>query len=221
MIQELIDQALAKKSDRIRSGKYSPSLLGRCYRLQYWNRKNELPSNPPDERTQRIFKAGDLFHEFIEGIVIKNDPTAQKEVLIEDTDFKGYADLVLKDEVIDIKSQHSKSFWYRTNLEWKDLEPKLYNNILQVMYYAVNLDKPRARLVFISKDDCCVQEYGLAVDKKWMEELKNEVNVLTAFWLNNQFPPAKPRCYPDKEGKFKECQYCNWKDLCIRTEKGE
>ena len=217
-IQELIDKALEKKGERIRSGKYSPSSLGRCFRNQYWNRKDEPQSNPIDNRKQRVFKAGHLFHSFVQDVLIANNPEAKKEVLVETEDFKGYADLVLNGEVIDFKSQHSKAFWYRTNLEWKELEPTLYCNILQVVFYAVNLGKERARLVFISKDDLCIQEYPIEINYKWEEELRKEIFNLQTIWQKQQLPPATPRAYPNKEGKPNECNFCSWKDLCKTIE---
>jgi len=217
-IQELIDKALERKGDRIRSGKYSPSSLGKCFRNQYWNRKNEPQSNPPEDRVQRVFKAGNLFHEFVQDIILVNNPLAQKEVLIETEDFKGFADLVLEDEVIDLKSQHSKAFWYRKGMTWNELEPKLLCNILQVVFYALNLGKARARLVFISKDDLCIQEYSFEVSK-YQEALKQEITVLMDFWRRQVLPPAIPRAYPDKDGKPVECKYCAWKNTCEKLEK--
>ncbi len=214
-IQELLDKALERKGDRVRSGKFSPSSLGKCYRNQYWNRKNEPVSNPIDDRTQRVFKAGNLFHYFVQDLLITHYPEAQKEVLIETEDFKGYADLVINNEVIDIKSQHSKAFWYRKDLEWKDLEPKLYCNILQVVFYASNLGKDRARLVFISKDDLCIQEYPIEATK-WQETLKQEIGTLRDYWIKEILPPAIPRAY---EGK--ECKYCNFMDTCFKLENKE
>ena len=214
-VQELIDKALERKSDRVRSHKFSPSSLGRCYRNQYWNRKDEPVSNPIDERTQRVFKAGNLFHSFVQDLLIAHHPEAQKEVLVETEDFKGYADLVLNEEVIDIKSQHSKAFWYRKDLEWKDLEPKLYCNILQVVFYAVNLGKERARLVMVSKDDLCIQEYPIEV-KKWKNALIQETTSLKTYWGQQGLPPAIPRAY---EGK--ECKYCGFMDTCFKLENKE
>ena len=217
-IQELIDKALERKGDRIRSGKYSPSSLGKCFRNQYWNRKNEPQSNPPEDRVQRVFKAGNLFHEFVQDVILANNPDAQKEVLIETEDFKGFADLVLEDKVIDLKSQHSKAFWYRKGMTWNELEPKLLCNILQVVFYALNLGKARARLVFISKDDLCIQEYSFEV-AKYQEALQQEITNLMDFWRRQVLPPAIPRAYPDKDGKPAECKYCNWKDTCEKLEK--
>lgn len=216
-LQSLIDKALERKGDRVRSGKYSPSSLGKCFRAQYWNRKNEPVSNPIDERTNRIFKAGNLFHEFVQEIICFNHPEAQKEVKIVTDDFVGFADLVLTDEVIDLKSQHSKAFWYRKDMIWKELETKLLCNILQVVFYASNLGKDKARLVFISKDDLCIQEYPIEV-KKWVEPLNQEIATLKGYWAKQTLPPACPRAYPDKDGIPAEGKYCSWKDLCEKME---
>jgi hypothetical protein len=217
-IQGLIDKALERKGDRISSGKYSPSSFGKCFRNQYWNRKNEPQSNPIDERTNRVFKAGNLFHEFVQEVIIANNHGTQAEVLIEDDDFKGYADLVMTDEVADLKSQHSKAFWYRKNLNWEELSPKLMCNILQVTFYAFKLSKKWARLVFISKDDLCIQEYPFEVSK-YKEELNKELSTLKDFWSKQVLPPAIPRAYPDKDGRPAECKYCGWKDKCEKLEK--
>ena len=217
-IQELIDTALERKGDRVRSGKYSPSSLGKCYRAQYWNRKDEPVSNPAEDRVLRVFKAGNLFHEFVQDVIIANNPEAQKEVLIETEEFKGYADLVLENEVVDLKSQHSKAFWYRSKLAWNELEPKLLPNILQVVFYASNLGKDRARLVFISKDDLCIQEYPLIVGN-YSLKLGEELATLRDFWHYGALPPAMPRGYLDKEGKSAECKYCGWRALWENIEK--
>src|SRR3990172_13175395 len=63
-VQQLIDEALVRP-EREGSGKYKPSNFGRCYRMQYWARKNEPQSNPPDERTLRVFKCGNHFEEWV------------------------------------------------------------------------------------------------------------------------------------------------------------
>ena len=217
-LQSLLDKALEQKEPRKRSGKFSPSSLGKCYRAQYWNRKDEPQSNPPDERTSRVFKAGNLFHEFVQEVIIKAYPEAQKEVLIEIEDFKGFADLVLTDEVLDLKSQHSKAFWYRKNLKWSELEPKLLTNILQVAFYAIELGKSRARLVYISKDDLSIQEYPFEVEK-YKVLVAEEIKTLRDFWAKDILPPAKPRAYPKDDGTFSECGYCAWQSKCYALEK--
>jgi hypothetical protein len=216
-IQQIINESLLaeqeKRKDRQRSGKFSPSMLGRCYRAQIWNRANVEQTEAPDVRTLRVFKVGHIFHEFVQGYFDK----AQTEVKVESEHLFGYADLVLDDTVIDIKSQHSRAFWYMEKTNY-DIKKEKYPNILQVMTYAYLLKKPKGRLIFISKDDLCCAEYEFALDQ-WKDEIFKEMAQLKTWWKlyqdNETLPPAEPRCYNGKE-----CQYCNWKTKCKELENG-
>lgn len=218
-IQEIIDASL-KQKERHPSGKFVPSMLGRCYRAQIWYRRNEPISNPLSPRQLRIFKAGDFFHAFVQDIILSEYPEAEKEILVETEDFKGYADLVLKEEVIDIKSNHSRAFWRRNKLTWEEIKKKIYPNILQVIFYAVYLEKPKARLVYISKDDLCIQEYSLKTEN-YKSKLGVELATLRDFWHYEALPPAKPRAYLNEEGKSRECNFCRWQDKCKEIESKE
>jgi len=214
MIEQLIDnyvstQELLKK-DRERSGCFSPSLLGACYRRQVWNRQNEPISDPVDKRTLRVFAVGNLFHDFIQDLL----PNHQCEVEVKEDDVSGRADIVTEDEVIDIKTVHSKAFWY-SKRDGYDVYKEKFNNILQVCYYALRLGRKGARLAFISKDDFCIDEYTF-VAEKWRESVESELNSLRVFWASEHLPPAEPRLY-----KGKECQYCQWATKCKEVENGK
>ncbi|MHA1853861.1 MAG: hypothetical protein ACTSUF_10215 [Candidatus Heimdallarchaeaceae archaeon] len=216
MIQQLINEALLKEQQKRRpsSGKISPSQMGYCYRRQYWYRKGEPASNPFDARTLRIFKVGDIFEEFVSKYLPED---MGRQVLVETEDIKGYADFVTKDEVIDIKSQHSRGFWWMNKDNYNINEEKK-PNILQVMTYAYLLDKPKGRLVYVSKDDLCILEYGFHINK-WVKEIENELSTLKDFWSKGVLPPAQPRCYWNKkEKKFKECEWCLYQDKCKEVE---
>jgi|SRR3990167_1668369 len=221
-IQDSIDKTLKKETEKERksSHKWKPSAFGRCYRYQYWLRKDEPITNPPDARILRVFKAGSLFHDFVQELVLK-ETQAQKEVLIEIDDIKGYADIVNDEEVVDIKSQHSQSFWYRKKEE-SNIREKLYPNWLQDMWYCQQLNKKRGRLVFVSKDDLCIQEYFQENDNYWREKVDEEIGTLRHYWNTEMFPLAQPRAYKDnKTGKFKECDYCSFKNKCYDIEKNK
>lgn len=211
-IQGMIDDVLSSKGEREKSKKFSPSSFGKCFRAQYWNRKDEPKSNPPDSRVMRVFKAGNLFHDFVQQTIINKYPEIQKEVLVAvDEDIVGYADLVNDIEVIDIKSQHSQAFHYMSKT--KDIGEDRKPNWLQVMYYAMALKKPGARLVFVSKDDLCIQEYHFTVDNKWKKEVNDELKILRMWWEKQKLPPAQPRAYGGKE-----CKFCQWMDKCFKLE---
>lgn len=213
MIQDKIDKFLAQeqedRSKRIRSGLWSPSSFGRCYRYQVWNRRNEPPTNPIDARTLRVFKAGKLFHDFVQQYFDK----AQVEVKAAKEDIFGYADIVLEDSVVDIKSVHSRQFFH-TGKKNYDIEKEKFSNILQLATYAWILGKPKCLLVFISKDDLCIDEYAFFT-KKWVDKIEEELKILRIFWENKGLPPAIPRCYNGKE-----CKYCSYEIKCKEIENG-
>jgi hypothetical protein len=211
-VQRLIDDALVRP-DRIRSGKWNPSSFGMCFRQQFWNRKNEIPSNPPDERAMRVFAAGQLFHDFVQGLICKDGSDIAKEVLVESDDVKGFADIVSNNEVVDIKSQNSQAFWYM-NKKNADIKKEKYANWLQVLYYARELKKNFGRLVFISKDDLCIKEYVQPLDDYWLKQIDAELAALRYLWKKDELPPALPRCEPNKAGEYWQCEYCKYKDKC-------
>lgn len=203
-IDEYLLNKQAERANRERSGCYSPSSFGKCYRAQYWNRKNEPQTNPPDIISLRRFACGDLFHDFVQNML----PPHQNEVLVKvDPDILGYADIVGDNFVADLKSQHSKAFWWMSRPDYNIEEEKL-PNILQVVYYASRLNKPIAKLVFISKDDLCIEERDFAVDK-WLPKLETEITMLRDYWKGELLPPPMPRAYGGKEGK-----YCGWLEKC-------
>ena len=186
IMQKINDDLLAKQAERLTregSGKFSPSLLGRCYRMQVWKRKGEPQTNPPDVRALRIFAVGHLFHEYIQSQL----EGVEKEVKVETDDILGFADLVTEDEVIDIKTQHSRAFWYMQKGKY-DVNKEKYPNILQVMTYAYLLGKPKGRLIFISKDDLCTEEYGFHLDQ-WKGKVEEEIATLLDWW-SKELPPC-------------------------------
>jgi hypothetical protein len=217
-IQEIVNLELSRQYEesrnRQRSGCWSPSSFGNCYRKQFYNRKNEIITNPPEERNLRVFKAGVLFHKFVEDILINNSEhknDIKTEVMIKEEDVLGFADIVNSNTVYDLKSIHSKGFWYLNKVQ--DIVKEKFNNWLQVMWYALKLEKQFGCLVFISKDDLTINEYIQPLDDYWKNEIDLELTRLRYYWQDSKLPPAEPKLYNGKE-----CNYCNWKDLCYKIE---
>ena len=136
-------------------------------------------------------------------------PQAQREVkiLVAD-DIIGFADIVLADEVVDIKSCRT--------FEFKQMVKPDYNigiskrtNCLQVASYAYFLNKPQARLIFIEKDALDSREFVLQI-KDWKEAIEDELTILRGHWLRNELPKALPRAYNGKEGN-----YCSFQLKCL------
>ena len=208
-IQTLIDKALEpSKEPRKRSGKFSPSSFGRCYRYQIWYRQDKTPDSPIDARTRRIFKVGDIFHDFVKQTILQTHPDAKTEVRIDLPDVLGFCDIELPTEVIEIKSQHSKGFWWMSKKGY-DIKVEKYTNILQLMFYVANLNKDRGRLVYISKDDLCINEYEFSLNEYWRGEVDKELKTLREYWESGELPPAEPKAYNGKE-----CKFCGYQIEC-------
>ena len=205
-IQRLIDDAIAldNSEPRVPSGKFNPSYLGQCHRKHFWKRKGVEPDTQPDARSFRVFECGHLFEHF----VCQHIPALQKQVVIETDDFKGFADIVSDDEVMDVKSINSKAFWWMDK-DTYDINVEKRHNILQVIFYAKELKKSKARLVFVSKDDLCIREYGFFVEK-WDQVLEEELKKLRQAWAEDQLPDAEPQA-------GWECKYCSFADKCEQT----
>jgi hypothetical protein len=222
-IQERINEILLAEQEasltRVRSGLWSPSSFGGCYRKQYWNRKNEVKTNPPDERSLRVFKAGHFFHEFVQKIISEQCPEAELEVEVKTEDVLGFADIVMPDEVVEIKSQHSRAFWWMAKSE-KPIWEEKPDHVLQASFYAMTLGKEWIRLVYVSKDDLCVNEFKVKITPEIISKVEKELSTLNALWVKDELPEAKPRLYKDKDGKSKECGYCPFKTKCEEIEKG-
>lgn len=220
-IDSILSKDNKKKEERVHSGLFKPSGFGRCYRYQYWQRMNEPASNPIGLEVLRIFKLGHLIHDFIQG-TLKEE--YQSEVLIKTNNALGYADLVGENEVIDVKSVRSFQFRLMNGVRDKknkskiikyDFPAKKMEHILQLCWYALQLQKPYCRLVYVDKDSLDIIEVSFET-KEFESKVVEELNTLNRYWTNKELPPAGPRCYDGKE-----CEYCIYQDKCLLKEKGE
>ncbi len=216
-VQKIVDDYLLerqrKSQEREKSGKWSPSLFGRCYRLQFYNRKKVKPTNLPTITALRRFRAGDLFHDFIQKLL----PEHQTEVKVETESILGFADIVFDNEVADIKSipafvmRRMKKRRYDPKEKY-NIEEDKFANILQVTSYAYLLHKPQARLIFICKESLDIEEFVFSL-AKWQDKVIEELNILDGYWKKDKLPPALPRAY-NKE----DCKYCIYRDRCKKEE---
>lgn len=217
-LQNQIDQAIAKndleRADRKRSGKMNPSAFGFCYRKQYWQRLAEPETNSVPPRVKRIGVIGKA----IEDAALKLIGAKRTQVLIEDDDVKGFADLAeAGDTVTEFKSVHSAQF-HHTQRDSYDFATQKIHNILQVMTYVKYLKKVWGKLVFISRDDLCIDEPVFHIDR-WLPEVDKEIATNKAYWEKKELPPAIPRLFISQKTPRKECEtYCSFKDKCYKME---
>jgi hypothetical protein len=217
MIQQLINKALLKeqedRKDRQRSGKYSPSSFGRCFRLQYWNRKNEPESNPSGISSLISMAEGTIWHRQLQSYL----PKEKVEVRVETDDILGFVDWVEDDCVYDFKTTEEWKFKRYWNIPTTKIWETHTENYLQVGWYGLELKKPKCCLVGAVKGS--LSEKGMVYHYQPVEALKSailcEIEALQKFWAEQKLPPAKPRAFGGND-----CTYCSWRDKCKEIENG-
>jgi hypothetical protein len=110
-VRSIIDNYLLEKSKEVRDyGEFwSASSAGYCMRKLIFERLG-VPKNNEDARRQRVFEAGHIFHNFIQGLTVKAGVSIAQEVELEDLSLmiRGhFDDLVLIDP----------------NIAWDKLDP--------------------------------------------------------------------------------------------------
>lgn len=208
MIQQDIDAKILKggkwDKDRKRSGRFNPSQLGRCYRLQVLNRLNLEPTNPMPLSTLKAGVQGTATHELNQKFL----PDEMCEVVVKTEHFSGRADIVESDCVSDIKSTDEwkmKKWWY------KPLEVLLRTKreaFLQCGWYALHLKKPYTRIYPTPFGTIIDKEYTILTESV-REEIEGEESTLIKFWEGGILPEPKARAFNGKG-----CNYCRFKGWC-------
>ena len=143
LIEDALLKEQEKRKDRERSGKYSPSYFGRCFRLQYWNRLNEPETDPADMKGLITMKEGTQAHHNLQFCISPE----HKEVRIETDDCLGFADWVQEDCVNDFKTTEDWKFKKYQNIPTKKFIESNKEYYLQVGWYAMTLKKPKCAIV--------------------------------------------------------------------------
>lgn len=204
LVRKDVEKQQLSRGDRVRSGKYNPSLLGRCFRLQHYNRKNTPESNPPDTDTLMLFRMGNI----VEADLASFLPKKSCQVEVDWEDVHGFADFVDEDEVVDFKTAGNWQFKKVSKAGYR-LEDDNMTYLLQVMIYAMILGKRKGRIIFIQKDTYLTKEFVFKLED-WESAVHEELDILRGFWNQDRLPPPSPRAFNGRE-----CNYCSYKDTCI------
>jgi hypothetical protein len=199
-----------EKLNHERSGCISPSKLAQCYHRQYLYIKGFQESDPVDLPTLKRFLRGNIIHKYIQNLVVEKE-TEVKGVL-KDATLLGYADVVEKDYILDIKTMEDWVFaWLRK--DGFDVYKEKEAEWIQVACYGILLGKPKIKLLFVNNADVNQMEEYEDYTANWTEKVLDYVTTLQSYVGNNFEPPCAPRLYV-KDGKSLECNYCSFRSLC-------
>ena len=212
-IQKLInDQIASERTPRLPQS-FSPSKLGSCLCGVYLERLGVKPDEDFDERTLRVFKIGKVFEDWVVELVRKQSTNIETQVEFrwEEYDVHGFVDLVVDKKLIyEIKSKHSKGFWYMD----KKKEGANQHHKEQVWVYMKCLNIPESRIIYLSKDDLAILEYPIFLDDKELEQsVISQLEILNKAW-KEKVPPA-----PVQDPKDWRATYCRWHKTCLSQEK--
>lgn len=206
-IREQLLKEQEERKTRERSGMWTPSRFGRCFRHQIYSRRNVPESNPSDVEFLKRCKLGALIHKYAQGFF----PESDCEIKITKDDIVGYCDLVDKDKVSDIKSVSDWEFKKILEKDY-DVEKQKETHCLQVCTYAWALGLPYAGLIFINIKNLHSVEFNVRVEH-FIPKIEEELKILRNYWDKQELPPALPRAYNGKD-----CSYCSFLDTCKKEE---
>jgi len=220
-IQTVIDQHIANQEKRSYRdmGMWHISTLGYCLGEQYYSRLYGK-GGEIDSRTKRVFEVGRMFEKWVVDILKEEYSklgiyaTSQKKVFDDKYKITGsmdwYAETKPLPEIKEFKTIHSRAFFYNSL--------PYHHHVLQVTGYHLftfgKTKKADMSIGYISKDDLCIRECPVSLEKDNIEEIMETLNKLNTAWREKKPPPIeKDVVYDFKTGKY----IMNWKSRYCKT----
>ncbi len=128
--------------------------------------------------------------------------------------------------IVDHLKEHFPDGLQETVLEVKSCSSYMYdvyeangpaeNHVLQAFHYVKAKDMPEAHVVYISKDDLRLLEFGVYNNEKFEKLYKEDIETLSQYYFKGEQPPLEPLISFNR-GRFSpnwKVQYSNYlKDL--------
>lgn len=210
-VQNLVNEEIRSQSTDREHPHWHVSQLWRDPCEQYLERIGEEPDEKPDDRLLRVFHVGNVFEEWILGLLKpKVDKIDQQTDLYnKELDVAGHPDAIVTygdvTRVYEIKTINSRAFWHLK----REGKTGYDHHKMQLWMYLYMTGIEEGHLIYISKDDLCIDEYPVFLEngdikKKCLDTL----DYLNECWKKQIYP--KP--IEDKEDiRYK---YNNYKDKC-------
>lgn len=211
-----------------RDGVFHASSLGGCLRGAVHAQLGTAPDRGPDTRKLGVFKAGNLFEDFIIEALGDKVVHRQREYALKykNISLVGRSDYVVDDNgklrLGENKSVNSQSFWYReregTLVQW--------HNMLQIQTYlwlerVLNGNEWDGLFSYVSKDDVTV----IGIPVKYNPKIIENIIIPSLDLLNEAYTKKDPTICPTPDlviySEAKEqwqtnwlCTYCDYHCSC-------
>lgn len=215
-LQQLVDEVIAEENKEREHPHWHVSSLGSCLTGQYLERLGKKPDKPYDARTLRVFHVGNVFEDWLLNTLerkLDGSMERQKELIDKDLDIMGHPDAIVEHEtgekeIIEVKTIHSRGFHWMA----KEGRSGYDHHRLQLWLYLYMTGIEKGRIVYLSKDDLCINEYPVYItDEKAKSEARKNLAILKQAW-KDQKPPT-----PILDPKDWKYVYCNYHLQCLEV----
>ena len=194
------------------------SEIGYCPRKAFFSRAG-LKGKDKDSRTLRVFELGKLHESFLldklkagqrVGALTILESNREVECNNDKLHVHARADWVGKlqdeneiwDEVVECKSQSSRSFTYMLGKK----EGASEHHIAQLWFYLYTLNIEKGQLIYSSKDDMREAQFPIRLsDEKVGNGVMAKIDFLNQNWADKKLPEAKENWL---------CKYCDFAEQC-------
>lgn len=204
--EEIIDNAIRGSNEKRPINSWHISKLGSCLTGVYLERMGVEPDEDFDARTLRVFDVGKRDEAWFLSFI----PDVEEQIRVEDKelDISGRIDAKVGDLLLEIKTKHSRAFWWMINR--KQGADRHHQYQLWTYLYLLNL--PKGELVYISRDDRAIQRFPVFLSDEGLKaEVMNEISILNNAW-SKKIPPE-----PLTDPADWRVKYCRWHQKCIET----
>ena len=214
MIKEFLEE---KRKGHIRSGKFSISSIGSCWRKKYL----ELKGIYKEEFTQellRLFNIGDIVHrEITKELIEKGEPSfyvVASEINIPTHKYiSGRIDNIIsikgENIIVDVKS--SSDWTIKKIHSGEDCDQNYKDQVLLYMYLA---GISKGVLLFVGKTKGVLEEFEVKYDEDRAKKLVNEIEDFFHNYIEKDIEP--PKCDGGQWG----CEVCG-KEKIINDKNGK
>jgi len=207
---ELIDKHLKRESRPKSIGRYYPSEIGGCIRKTWFSYR--LPKET-DKSTTKVFKAGEMLHEFISE-VIKSEKNPEIDFVNSEIPVKiETKEFIISGRIDDLMLVKLDGKQYLVEVKSCKFLPNeaKEDNVMQLQLYMHATGIHDGILLYIKKDDLQTLSFELKYDKDAVKDILERFDVLHKTLTSQKIPDAEAKINLQKQWM---CQYCLWQQEC-------
>jgi CRISPR/Cas system-associated exonuclease Cas4 (RecB family) len=215
---KLIDRHLERGMRPKDIGRYYPSEVGSCLRKVWFSYKNPKEMDP---ETVRIFKVGNMLHDFVSE-VLRSEKNPDIKLVQSEAPFKLEArDFTISGRVDDVilveKSGERVLVEVKTTKMVSMTKEASQPHLMQLQLYMHALNIHKGIVLYIEKNSLQTKEFDVEYQPEKYAMIIERFNRLHKHLKSGALPA--PEAKDDPSMKWM-CGYCEYKEECKQAEKG-